>query len=69
MTTFGHTISLLYFRQGFVASFRNSFDESNVVSEVHEASVGDAVTFGAMAEEAKNLSAKKLHILGYYGKN
>jgi hypothetical protein len=53
MTTFGHTISLLYFRAGFSIPSFISFDECSVVSGVHKTSVGELVTFGAMAEDDK----------------
>jgi hypothetical protein len=51
MTTFGHTISLLYFRAGFSTPSLISLDECRVVSGVHKTSVGELVTFGVMAGE------------------
>jgi hypothetical protein len=53
MTTFGHTISRLYFRVGFSSSLLTSFDAGSVLSAVHKTSVGELVTFGAMAEDDK----------------
>jgi hypothetical protein len=49
MTTFGHTIFLLYFRAGFSTPALISLEECSVVSGVHKTSVGELVTFGAMA--------------------
>jgi hypothetical protein len=49
MATFGHTISLLYFRAGFSTPALISLDECMVFSGVHKTSVGDLVTFVAMA--------------------
>jgi hypothetical protein len=53
MTTFGHTISLLYLRAGFSTPALISLDECRVVSGVHKTSVGELVTFGAMAGDDK----------------
>jgi hypothetical protein len=49
MTTFGHTICLLYFRAGFSTPVLISLEECRVVSGVHKTSVAEFVTFGAMA--------------------
>jgi hypothetical protein len=49
MMTFGHIISLLYFRAGVPTPALISLDECRVVSGVHKASVAELVTFGAMA--------------------